>query len=487
MNGADLQALAPILLMGALCIATMLSIAIRRHHGTVAVLAGLSCVATLATLPWAAAVAPRTVTILLQLDGLALLSMGLLLLATLVVIVLSYGYLSLHFAEHEEFEEFYLLLIVAAFGGLVLVAAGHFVSLFLGLELIGVSLYSLIGYLRTKRGPLEASLKYLILSGSASAFLLFGLALLYFQSGSLSFRAVGAAMTGDVAGSPLWVGGFVLVMVGIGFKLGVVPFHLWIPDVYQGAPAPITAFLATVSKSAVVILLLRLTSDLGVLDQSPLQALLSVLAGASMVAGNVLALYQRNVKRMLAYSSIAHFGYLLTALLAGGALAAEAVTFYLIAYVLMTLGAFGVVSLLSTTERDADRLDDYRGLFWSRPWIAAIFMLALLSLAGIPVTAGFVGKFYAIAAGIDAGLWMLVLLLIVNSAVGVYYYLRLIVTLFEREPSTAEVMQIPPTWAITATLGTAGLLLLWLGNYPEPVIDLIRNSILDLSHVAVRP
>ena len=487
MTTTDLFALSPILAMGTLCIITMLGIAVRRHHATIAALAAASTVMTLATLPLAASVAPRTVAMLLRLDTYALLYMGLVSAATLVIIALSYRYWTLHANNNEECEEFYLLVLIATFGALVLTASVHFASFFLGLELISVSLYGLIGYLRTRRAPLEASLKYLLLSSTASAFLLFGMALLYFQTGTMVFAEVGATMTTHGTKSLLWLGGFTLVMVAIGFKLGLVPFHLWIPDVYQGAPAPITAYVATVSKVAVAALLLRFVSDLRILELQTLSMFFAFLAATSMLAGNFLALLQQNVKRLLAYSSIAHFGYLLVALLAGGPFATEAVTFYLIAYVTMTLGAFGVVTARSTPFRDADAFEDYRGLFWSRPWLAVTFMLSLLSLAGIPITAGFLGKFYAIAAGIYADRWLLVLLVITNSAIGVYYYLRLIVTMFDR--SAAEITiedsasghEIPGHWATVLSLGLIASMLLWLGGYPGPVIEFIRLVVADLT------
>ncbi|OQW37238.1 MAG: hypothetical protein A4E19_13810 [Nitrospira sp. SG-bin1] len=484
MTVSDLFALSPILALGALCIITMLGIAIHRRHATIAALAAVGTVITLGTLPLAASVSPRTVTTLLRLDSYALLYMGLVLTATLVIVLLSYRYWMLHVEDHEECEEFYLLVLVATLGALVLTASVHFVSFFLGLELVSVSLYGLIGYLRTRRAPLEASLKYLLLSSTASAFLLFGMALLYFQTGTMVFAELSTATTGT---KPLWLGGFILVMVGIGFKLGLVPFHLWIPDVYQGAPAPITAYVATVSKAAVVGLLLRFVTDLRILETPALGTFFACLAVASMLGGNILALLQQNVKRLLAYSSIAHFGYLLVALLAGGPFAAEAVTFYVIAYVTMTLGAFGVVTAQSTARRDADRFEDYRGLFWSRPWLSVTFMLSLLSLAGIPITAGFFGKFYAIAAGVRADLWLLVLLLIANSAIGVYYYLHLIATMFDR--STVETTMegrapskqpIHGNWATALSLGMIASMLLWLGGYPGPLIDLIRIIIEDL-------
>ncbi|NGZ09350.1 MAG: NADH-quinone oxidoreductase subunit N [Nitrospira sp. LK70] len=492
----DLVALSPILHLGAFSIVIMLVLAVRRHHATIALLSFLSCLLTLATLPWAATSAPRTVTALLIVDGYALLYMGLLLSATMVVISLSYRYLKLHFIEQEGVEEYYLLLLLATFGGLVLTVSAHFVSFFLGLELLGVSLCSLIGYLRTRRHPLEAAVKYLLISISASTFLLFGLALLYFESGSMTFRGVGTVVETGQAVPSLWLGGFVLVLVGVALKLGLAPFHMWIPDVYQGAPTPITAYIATVSKGAVIALLLRFATDVGVLKIDALVHLFGLLAVCSMVTGNVLALFQQNVKRLLAYSSIAHFGYLLVALLAGGSAAAagaEAVTFYVIVYCAMTLGAFGVVTVYSSEVGDKDRFEDYQGLFWTRPWLAAALTLSLLSLAGIPVTAGFIGKFYAIAAGVDAGLWWLVLALIGNSVVSLYYYLRLIVTLFDEEPAPATLPHeraVQSTeaagWTAVFSLGLVASIILLLGVYPGPLMEFIRDSVSNLVMVVVQ-
>jgi len=489
----DFIALSPILDLGAFSLVTMLAIAFRRNHARIAVCAFMSCLFTLATLPWAATAAPRAVTTLLVVDGHALLYMGLVLSATMVIIALSYRYLNCQFHEQEGVEEYYLLLLLATFGGLVLTTAAHFVSFFLGFELLGLSLCSLIGYLRTRRNPLEAAVKYLLLSITASAFLLFGLALLYFESGAMTFHEVGVSVKQWQAVPALWLGGLILVLVGIALKLGLAPFHMWIPDVYQGAPTPITTYIATVSKAAVMALLLRLATEVGILELPPVVHLFSLLAVVSMVTGNVLALLQQNVKRLLAYSSIAHFGYVLVALLAGGPPAAEAVTFYVIVYCAMSLGAFGVVTVYSSGGGDKDRVEDYQGLFWTRPWLAGMLALSLLSLAGIPVTAGFIGKFYAIAAGVDAGLWWLVLALIANSVVSLYYYLRMIVTLFGEEPTPATVPQGQPVqvaeapgWTAVVSLGFVASIILLLGVYPEPFIQLIRESVSNLLMVAAQ-
>lgn len=489
----DFIALSPILDLGTFSLVTMLAIAVGRHHARIAVFAFLSCLLTLATLPWAATVAPRAVTTLLVVDRHALLYMGLVLTTTMVIIALSYRYLNFQFREEEGVEEYYLLLLLATFGGLVLTTAAHFVSFFLGFELLGLSLCSLIGYLRTRRHPLEAAVKYLLLSITASAILLFGLALLYFESGAMTFYGVGSVMKQAQSVPALWLGGLVLVLVGIALKLGLAPFHMWVPDVYQGAPTPITTYLATVSKAAVVALLLRFATEVGLFELPPVVHLFSLLAVVSMVTGNVLALRQQNVKRLLAYSSIAHFGYVLVALLAGGSPAAEAVTFYVIVYCAMSLGAFGVVTVYSSEGGDKNWFEDYRGLFWTHPWLAAMLALSLLSLAGIPVTAGFIGKFYAIAAGVDAGLWWLVLALIGNSVVSLYYYLRLIVTLFSEEPAPATAPQglagqFPQTagWIAVFSLGLVASVILLFGVYPEPLMELIRDSVSNLLMVAVQ-
>jgi NADH-quinone oxidoreductase subunit N len=295
----------------------------------------------------------------------------------------------------------------------------------------------------------------------------------------------------DFAGAraPVLLSGFALILVGIGFKLGVVPFHMWTPDVYEGAPAPSTAFLATASKGAMFALFVRFLAGTGALTQPGVFFSLSLIAAFSMFAGNLLALLQSNVKRLLAYSSIAHFGYLMVAVLSGNPLAVRAVMYYLAAYFVTTLGAFGVVATLSGNERDADSIEDYRGLYWRRPWIAAAFTASLLSLAGIPVTAGFVAKFYVLAAGVGSALWVLVLLLAANSAIGLFYYLRVVVAMCQRpaearetvaaRPDTPPLPGAPlgtPAAAIlpaAVPAGAAGALsvlvvaLVWLGIHPS--------------------
>jgi NADH-quinone oxidoreductase subunit N len=487
MTYSDFIALLPILTLAGFALMTMLQAAFFRRLDTAAVLCAGGCVATLGSVCAASSVAPRAVTSLLVIDGYGLFYAGLIVIATAIVAALSYSYVMKQNAEQEEGEEYFVLLLLAALGAVVLTAAGHFVSFFLGLELMSVSLYGLIGYFRARRRPVEAAVKYLILSAASSAFLLFGMALMYFETGTMEFVRLGttsAAANGD----RMFLTGMAMTLVALGFKLAVAPFHMWTPDVYEGAPAPVTAFIATVSKGAVFSLLLRYVTQVDSANDPALWWALSMIAVVSMFTGNLLALLQQNVKRILAYSSIAHLGYLLIAFLAAGPLAVEAVTFYLAAYFVTTLGAFGVVSVFTEpaggedardAAGEAENLEDYRGLFWTRPWLSASLTLMLLSLAGIPLTVGFLGKFYVIAAGVHASLWLLVIALVVNSVIGLFYYLRIVVAMAATTATRSIVLPAraagPSEWAAVFSLTVLTLLLIGIGIYPDTLIRLIQT------------
>jgi NADH-quinone oxidoreductase subunit N len=411
-------------------------------------------------------------------DRYAFFFLGLLIAASFFIALLSYGYLA---AREGNKEEFYVLLLVATLGAMTLTASSHFASLFLGIEILSVALYGLIAYLRDRPLPLEAGIKYLILAGSSSAFLVFGIALVYADVGVLDFATVALRISSTQSGSALelLIPGTVLILVGIGFKLALAPFHMWTPDVYEGAPAPVTAFVATVSKGGMFALLLRYFSLSGA-DRFPrLLLILSIIAIASMLAGNLLALFSTNVKRILAYSSIAHMGYLLVAVEVSSRLGVGAGAFYLVAYLIMILGAFGVVTVLSSGERDADRLEDYRGLFWRRPVLALVFTAMLLSMAGIPLTAGFLAKFYLLAAGADSHAWLLILVLVVTSTIGLFYYLRVVAALFHQPASEGPAPEPLPrrTPAVSVLLVVLTSLLIWFGIFPSPLLHLIRSAI----------
>ncbi len=482
MSENALIATLPLLILSGGTVVVLLAAAFVRRHGAATALTLLTLAGAAAALVPASRVMPAAITPLLVLDGYALYYLGLLLATSFAVTLLGHGYLA---RRSEEREEFYVLLLTATLGSAVLVMSSHFASFFLGLETLSVSLYGLVAYTRTEERSVEAGIKYLVLAGASSAFLLFGMALIYTDLGSLAFRPMAALLASNAArpgANALMLPGLALILVGVGFKLGLVPFHMWTPDVYEGAPAPVTAFLATASKGAMFALMLRYFRGLGDFGSEPIVLAFTLLAIASMLTGNLLALLQRNVKRILAYSSIGHLGYLLVAFLAAGDLAAGAVTFYLTAYFITTLIAFGVVSVVSDGETEADDIDDYRGLYWRRPWLAALMTAALFSLAGIPLTAGFLGKYYVLAAGIQSSFWVLALVLVASSVIGLFYYLRVVVAMVSapsEAPTPRAAARVPLAGGLA--LAVLGVLILWFGVYPAPLIHVIRTAMAGLS------
>src|SRR5499426_461838 len=353
MNAADIVALLPLLVIAGTSVVVMFGIAFKRNHALAFGLTLLGLTAAFVSIYPAASIAPRQVTSLLLVDRYALFYMGLIIASAAAVAALSYQYFESHDGHSEEL---YLLLLIATLGCMVLVASSHFVSFLLGLEILSISLYAMVAYVKDRKLALEAGIKYLILASASAAFLLFGMALIYAEVGTMEFSRI-RELSLNGSGFALLLPGIVLTVTGIGFKLGVVPFHLWTPDVYEGAPAPVAAFVATTSKSAMVALLLRYFYLSGALQYRAVFFVFAIIAIASMCAGNLLALQQTNVKRILAYSSIAHFGYILVAFLAAGTMAIEAVSFYVTAYTVTILVAFEIVTVLSSAVGDADELD----------------------------------------------------------------------------------------------------------------------------------
>jgi NADH-quinone oxidoreductase subunit N len=457
--------------LGGFVVLLMLTIAIRRHHlvtflGT---LLGLSC--SIAACFASRVYGEAPATFLFITDDFALFFTTLLLAAGGAVALLSYPYLK---SASRHREEFYLLLLLACLGAVALVASIHFASFFLGLELLSVSLYALVAYAPDRERCVEAGFKYLVVAGASSAFLLFGMALIYARAGTMEFDRLAIVLT-EQGLDPTSLAGVAMLVVGIGFKLALVPFHLWTPDVYQGSPAPVTALVATVSKGAVLALLIRVFVWLDGWSMDGWMLLFAILAVASMFGGNLLALFQTSVKRLLAYSSIAHLGYVLVAILAGGREGIFAVSFYLVAYFVTTLGTFGIVSVLSGGDEEADHLADYRGLGRRRPLLALVFTVMLLSLAGIPLTAGFIGKFLVLATGVTTALWALVVLLAANSAIGLFYYLRVIVTMYMHPRDEVPAAESLPGLSLSSGFALAALsvLLVFLGIYPLPLFRAI--------------
>jgi len=324
----------------------------------------------------------------------------------------------------------------------------------------------------------------MLLSAAASSFLLFGMALVYAGSGDLSFASLGKSLSDQQLYQPLLLAGLGMMIVGIGFKLSLAPFHLWTPDVYQGAPAPVSTFLATASKIAIFGAVMRLFLYAPLVDGESVRLALAVVAFVSIIVGNVMAVAQTNIKRLLGYSSIAHMGYLLVALIAvqSHQLALETVGVYLVGYLFSSLGAFGVVSLISSPYRgaDEDSLAAYRGLFWRRPVLAASMSVMMLSLAGIPMTLGFFGKFYVLAVSVNAQLWWLTAAVVVGSAIGLYYYLRAMVNLYLSKPP-AQVSGQNEAAVCPFSLGgvvvvLSAIIVVALGLYPQPLISLVQMA-----------
>ncbi|PRY11321.1 NADH dehydrogenase subunit N [Pontibacter ummariensis] len=486
MSQNDFLHLMPLLILTFAALLIMLVIAAWRNHKLIYVITAVSFVAAFLSLFELRGVVSYAIEPLLVIDGFALFYIGLILATALLISMLSYAYFE---QQKEQKEEYYILLTLATLGACVLVVSTHFASLFLGLEVLSVSLYALVSYLRVRERSDEAGIKYLILAAFSSAFLLFGMALVYFSTGTMTFAGIATAMATLPELPLLLLTGFGMMIIGIGFKLSVVPFHMWTPDVYEGAPAPVTAFVATVSKGGVLGLLIRFFMEVEGFRYPTLMLIFTIVAIASMFAGNLLALMQQNVKRILAYSSISHLGYLLVAFLAGNRIGMEAVTFYLVAYFITTVGAFGTVALLSGEARDAEQLEDYRGLLWRRPWTATVFTAMLLSLAGIPLTAGFVGKFYVLAAGVNTQQWLLVVMLVLNSVIGLYYYIKIIAVMYQQPDTEREPQQRQRPSVYVASVGTLAvlaILLVLVGVYPTALVQLIQDMLYNMPAVVAR-
>ena len=467
MNATMFSALAPILMLSLTAIVLMIQASIKRDQSVAWVITGVGFLLTL----WSASYArdfTQPVTILLQVDHWSLFFTSLILIASLVTLVLSKDKFS---SEGERKEEYYLLLVLSVLGAVVLIQSSHMVSLLLGMELMGVALYAMIAFPERGQLPLEAAVKYLVLSACASAMLLYGFALIYAATGELSYAGIGTKAAVAYAENPMLVmAGSAMVIAGIGFKLSVAPFHMWTPDVYEGAPTPVTGFLATVSKGAVFVALTRFYIDGSLYQFGDLNTALAALAIVSMLVGNWLALRQENIKRLLAYSSIAHFGYLLVVLIAltyiDAGLVNQSITFYLTAYIVTTLAAFTVVSMVAGEDTAKQNIGAFAGLFWHRPLEASALTVAMLSLAGIPLTAGFMAKFFVITVGIQSGLWGLLAVLVVGSAIAIYYYLRIIFAMSKSAESSGN----SANWQEKIVALALMISILVLGSWPQPFI-----------------
>jgi len=356
-------------------------------------------------------------------------------LVGVLVVLLSLNYLKI---EGINSGEYYVMMLIATAGMMILSGAVNLVMVFLGIETMSIPVYVLVGFRTRKAESAEAALKYFLIGAFAAGFLLFGMALVYAATGSLDF--VNIAKATQEASRPLLLAGIALIIIGLGFKVSAVPFHMWTPDAYQGAPTPITAYMAVGVKAAGFAIFIRLFYAVfgNMTIAVNWRMVLWVISIATMTLGNIVALTQTNLKRMLAYSSIAHAGYLLAALVPGTKEASAGIMYYLLAYALMNIGAFGCIVLTAWKGREGDDLISYYGMGWEKPVMGLALSIFMFSLAGIPPTAGFLGKFYVFGAIIKAGYYWLAVLGILNSVVAVYYYLRVILVMY-MEPKQVAV------------------------------------------------
>lgn len=388
--------------------------------------------------------------------------------AALFTVVLSKPYLERHSIHYGEY---YVLILFAVIGMVLMAIADDLIILFLGLELMSISLYVLAGFMRRKLKSNEAALKYFLLGAFATGFLLYGIALLYGVTGTTDIPHLVQHFKSESSSILFWVG-LSLVLVGFSFKVAAVPFHMWVPDVYEGAPTTSTAFMSTGSKAAAFAALLIVFGHL--VDQTVrLTTILSLLAAASMILGNIVAISQTNLKRMLAYSSIAHAGYILTGVASGNALGLQGVMFYLAVYTMMNLGAFGVISLMERDEEKNLTYDEYAGLSSQKPFLAMLMAVFMFSLAGIPPFGGFFAKYYVFAAAVEADLTWLAIVGVLTSLVSVYYYLRLVVIMYFGDKPTVEVQTLSPVGMVTVVL--AAIFVLWFGVFPSTVLAFTNN------------
>jgi NADH-quinone oxidoreductase subunit N len=365
--------------------------------------------------------------------------------------------------------EYYVLFMLSAVGMMLMGASSDLVILFLGLELMSVCFYILTGMVRTNLSSNEASMKYFLLGAFATGFLLYGIALVYGASGTTNIPVILDRVL-ELSGNSAFLIGIGLLVVGFSFKVAAVPFHMWVPDVYEGAPTTVTAFMAAGGKAAGFSIFLLVFAPAMVSQIPDLRGILAIVSAASMVVGNIMALAQSSVKRMLAYSSIAHAGYILTGLVAANTYGSNGVLFYLLAYAVMNVGAFGVLSILESREGESITYESCAGLSKSSPMLALLSALFMFSLTGIPPFAGFFGKYYVFAGAIQAGFTWLAVLGVLMSLVSTYYYLRLVVVMFFREDDGPH--NTAPSWLGMSAIVFSALALVIIGVFPDLVLNL---------------
>ncbi len=391
------------------------------------------------------------------------------------VLFMVYTYSKYYLRQFQLFRgDFYSLTLFALLGVMLLISANNMITIYLGLELISLPSYALVAFNRDSKTGSESAMKYFVLGSMASGMLLYGMSMIYGATGSLDLAAINEAASRAGSGDILMVFGMVFMIVGIAFKLGVAPFHMWVPDVYHGAPAAVTLFISSVPKLAAFAMAYRILAEGLPSFHNDWQQMLMVLAGLSIVVGNLAAIMQTNIKRMLAYSTVSHMGFVLMGLLPGTAYGFGAAMFYVIAYALMSAAGFGMVVLLSSRGIEAENIEDFRGLNQRNSWYAAIMAMIMFSMAGVPVFVGFFAKWLVIKAALDAGLMGIAILAVVFSVIGAFYYLRVVKTMYFEDAEVEARIEAPVDFGWVISLN--GILMIGLGLFASSLITICMTS-----------
>jgi len=409
---------------------------------------------------------------LVRIDGFGLIFSFILLIVAILSVLVSMTFLE---REHADQGEFYALILFCMAGMYLMLQTTHLMMVLIGLEVFSLALYVMTGMTRGRVRSIESALKYFLLGAFSSGFMVYGLALLYGATGSLDMLRISSVAASD-AGPLLWVG-LGLVLIGIAFKIAVVPFHQWVPDVYQGAPTNVTGFMAAATKTAAFAVLLRLLIGAFGAQEEVWVPIITWLSILTMTVANLIALAQTNLKRLLAFSSIAHAGYLLIAVVCRPDDGVRAILFYLTSYAFMTVGAFAVLAAVGRGDAESERgytLREWAGLGWRRPVLGLAMLFFLLSLAGIPPTGGFLGKYVIFQAAVHSKQWLLAVVGVLNAAVAAYYYLRVLVYMYMREPETDE-LPLPVSPAMASVMIVAVVGVLYLGLAPGRILDLMQG------------
>jgi NADH-quinone oxidoreductase subunit N len=421
---------------------------------------------------------------MIALDHFRLFANWIFLLAVALCVLISFGYV---YRQRLQAGEFYALIMFSAVGMMLMAATRDLIILFLGLEVMSIAVYTLTAFNRRDPRSAEAGLKYFLLGAFSTGFLLYGIALVYGAAGTSNIAGIALSVTSGAASSALLVAGIALLTIGFAFKVSAVPFHMWTPDVYEGAPSPVTAFMSAAVKAAAFVAFFRVFTIAfdGVYESW--YPIVWWLAAITMVVANLIALVQSNVKRMLAYSSIAHAGYLLVAVVAANELASAGLLFYLLVYTLMNIGAFAVVISVANQGEDRLQIEDYAGYGRRNPLLAVYFTIFLLSLAGFPGTGGFMGKLYLLLGAVDSQLWVLAVILVLATLVSYWYYLRVAWFMWMREPAAAGELTVqfmtPMPMRIALLAGAA--IILFLGVFPGGTLAFAQASVESLSQAAL--